>query len=70
MNAINIYLKKTNLSTIGNEMGDVKFGVERANTNYSERDKPYWEKKSTKFSFDYQDYVVRKRKEKPNPKNY
>ncbi len=51
-------------------MGDVKFGVERANTNYSERDKPYWEKKSTKFSFDYQDYVVRKRKEKPNPKNY
>jgi hypothetical protein len=67
-NKFRVILYDQDLSTLGNELGDVKFGVERAETVRSEQGKGKINTATARFSVDYE-YYVRGENEKPNPHN-
>lgn len=59
-NTINITLFSTgrNLSSFANELGDVKFGVERSKAVLEDRDVPYDNKRTTQYSRAYEWWVT------------
>ena len=68
---ISLFYNGRNLGTLSNEFGDAIFGVENVRASFSDRKAKtkYWDRASTKFSFDYNEYIM-KDKPKPNPQDY
>ncbi len=68
---ITLYLGGRNLNTLANEFGDAIFGVENPAASYrdTKANVPYLQKSSTRFSFDYEDFII-KGGTKPDPKEY
>ena len=58
------------VSTLANEFGDAIFAVENPGAAYKNNDKTYYEQPSTFFSFDYEYYIMEKRKDLPKPEDY
>ena len=64
---IRLYVHK--LSSFANEIGDSDYGVSYPQNVYEDRSKPYFEQRTTLYSFDYERYVTGSRK-KPDASDY
>ena len=60
------------VGTLANEFGDATFGVSRPQYNYETITKnSYKDMPTTKYSYDYENYIVKPHKNpKPNPNSY
>lgn len=60
------------LRTLANEFGNAIFAVTNPDRSHNTSEEmPYHMKPSTKFSFDYEDYITKgKKKKRPNPQDY
>jgi hypothetical protein len=66
---INMFRRGRNVGALANEFGDAIFGVTRAETVIRQKNLPYLEKSTTRFSFDYEDAII-KGTQIPKPNDY
>ncbi len=65
--SITLYKHHHNIRTLANEFGDAFFVIKRPETVDLQKKWKYGQKATTKYSFDYERYIMGERKERPNP---
>ena len=69
--SITLFNYGRNINTLANEFGDAIFSVSNPRKSYEDNknEVPYYNRSSTKFSFDYESYIMGV-KSRPEPENY
>jgi hypothetical protein len=70
LHKIDVHLYVQNLTTLSNEFGDIIFFQIRPNTFNSEIKLDYLEQTTSLFSFEYEDWVMGKKQNRPNPETF
>ena len=65
--SITLYKRHHNIRTLANEFGDAIFAVNRPETVDLQKNWKYGQKTTTKYSFDYEKYIMGELEERPNP---
>ena len=65
--SITLYKHHHDIGTLANEFGDAIFAVSRPKTVYADQNLNYNIRATTKFSFDYEDYIKGRTSIRPNP---
>ena len=65
--SITLYKHHHDIGTLANEFGDAIFAVSRPKTVYEDQNLSYNVRATTKFSFDYEDYIKGGTSIRPNP---
>ena len=67
--SITLYKHHHDIETLANEFGDAIFAVKRPETVDMQKGWKYGQKATTKYSFDYEKYIIGESKERPDPMN-